>query len=111
MLLRIVVITVLAGTGIMFNTPSPAAGGEQTQQQAQQRIFGSQLMTPRERAEYRAKLRAAKTLEERQKIRAEHHRQMLERAKERGVTLPEMPPPGGGMMGPGGGMGGMGPPR
>jgi len=57
-------------------------------------------------------MRAAKTAEEREKIRAEHHERMKVRAKERGVKLPDEPPARGGMMGPGGGMGpgsGMGP--
>ena len=49
-------------------------------------------------------MRAAKTEQEREKIRNEHHEQMMARAKERGVTLPDVPPAGGGMMGPGGGM-------
>ncbi|MHB0985771.1 MAG: hypothetical protein ACYC05_09300 [Sulfuricella sp.] len=108
---------------------SPAVFGEepgQTQKQVQTRqqeqIYGSQLMTPEERTAYRARMRAAKTQEEREKIRAEHHEQMKVRAKEKGVTLPDMPPamgggmgpggggmgPGGGGMGPGGGMGGGG---
>ncbi len=66
-------------------------------------IYGYQLMTPQERNEYRAKMRAAKTAEEREAIRAEHHAAMSARAKERGVTLPEQPPARGGGMGPGGG--------
>ncbi len=77
--------------------------------QAQQQIYGSQLMTRRERIEYRARMRAAKTARERERIRAEHHRQMQERARERGFKLPDTPPPGGAGMGPGGGGGGMGP--
>jgi len=81
-------------------------------------IYGSQLMTQQERNEYRARMRAAKTEQEREQIRNEHHKQMQVRAKERGVTLPDVPPPRGsgqgrGMgPGPGGGMGpgnGMGP--
>lgn len=81
--------------------------------QAQEPIYGSQLMTRQERIEHRNKMRSLKTPEERQAYRAEHHRLMQERAKERGVTLPDMPPPRGpgmGMgMGPGGGPGpGMG---
>jgi hypothetical protein len=74
-------------------------------------VYGSQIMTQQERIEHRNKMRAAKTLEEREQVRADHHRQMVERAKERGVTLPDEPPARGGM-GPGGGMGlggGMGP--
>ena len=62
-------------------------------------------MTRQERIEFRAKMRSAKTAEERERIRAEHHEQMMVRAKERGVTLPDEPPARGGGMGPGGGMG------
>jgi hypothetical protein len=90
---------------------------DQTRNQDQ--IYGSQLMTQEERMEYRNRMRNAKTLEEREQIRKEHHEQMRVRAKEKGVTLPDEPPargrgmgPGKGMgpgMGPGGGAGGMGP--
>jgi Spy/CpxP family protein refolding chaperone len=48
-------------------------------------------MTPQERAEHRDKMRSLKTAEERQKFREEHHKQMEQRAKERGVTLPDAP--------------------
>lgn len=68
-------------------------------------IYGSQLMTQQERNEYQAKMRTAKTPEEREQIRKEHHNQMQARAKERGVTLPDEPPARGDGMGPGGGMG------
>lgn len=76
-------------------------------------IYGSQLMTQQERDEYRAKMRSSKTAEERERLRYEHHEQMQERAKERGITLPAQPPtPGGGGMrnnvAPNGGMGGGG---
>lgn len=54
-------------------------------------VYGWQLMTPEERDAYRAKLRAAKTANERAKIRAEHHKEMEARTKERGVTLPPGP--------------------
>ena len=85
---------------------------EQTEERirAEQQVFGSRLMTEQERVEYRANLDAAKTIEERERIRAEHHQQMLERAREHGVTLPDEPPSGGGGgmrkdNGMGGGMG------
>lgn len=86
----------------------------QTQDQIrdQDRIYGSQLMTEQERMEYRNRMRAAKTAEEREQIRKEHHERMKVRAKEQGLTLPDEPPYPGGGMGPGpgpGGMGGMGP--
>ena len=70
-------------------------------------IYGSQLMTKQERMEYRTRMRNAKTKEEREQIRKEHHEQMKLRAKEKGVTLPDEPPAQG--MGAGKGMGqGMG---
>lgn len=79
--------------------------------QAAPTIYGSQLMTRQERIEHRNRLREMKTEEERNAYRLEHHKRMQERARERGVTLPDAPPPRGGGkgrgMGPG--MGGMGP--
>lgn len=84
---------------------------QQTQTQAQERVYGYELMTPGERSEYQNRMRAATTQQEREKIRLEHHRNMQERAKAQGKTLPDMPPAG---MGPGGGTGpggGMGPGR
>lgn len=63
----------------------------QVQDQSRTRIYGSQLMTPAERAAYRERMRSAKTRAERNRIRAEHHKAMQERARQRGVTLPNMP--------------------
>ena len=84
--------------------------------QVTQQIYGYQLMTPEERTEYRAKMRSTQTAEERQQVCEEHHAKMLERAKEKGVTLPAAPRCGAGRLGPrrGGGRGpgggpGMGP--
>ena len=85
--------------------PEPAPAKAQTPEP--EPIYGSQLMTQQERAEYRAKMSAAETVEEQEQIRKEHHEQMKERAQARGVTLPDEPPARGGGMGPGGG--GMGP--
>jgi hypothetical protein len=64
-------------------------------------IYGSQLMTEQERLEYRNTLRNAKTSEEREQFRQQHHERMLLRAKEKGVILPDVPPATGGGMGPG----------
>ena len=91
--------------GVFAADQLPAQDRIQTQKQ--ERIYGSQLMTPQERADYRAKMHAAKTPEERENIRKEHHALMQARAKERGIILPDQPPAKGGGMGPGGG--GMGP--
>lgn len=99
-----------------------AIGGVASGAMADDTVYGSQLMTNQERMEYRNKLNASKSAEEREQIRLQHHEQMKLRAKQQGVTLPDVPPaqggamgrgmgPGGGGMGPGGGMGGMGPGR
>jgi hypothetical protein len=83
-----------------------AQSRDQTQSRVDEPIFGSQLMTEQERIEHRNRMRSLKTYEEREAFRLEHHKKMLERAKARGVMLPEEPMPRGGMMmGPGGGMG------
>ncbi len=50
-------------------------------------IHGYELMTDQERNAQRERMRAAKTLQERDRIRAEHRVQMDARAKERGVTI------------------------
>lgn len=88
----------------------PAQATSQIQNQTQ--IYGSQMMTEQERMEYSAKMQNAKTAEEKEKIRLEHHEQMKQRAEEKGVTLSDEPPTqrGGGMgpHGPGMGKGGMG---
>jgi len=75
---------------------------DQSQTEEQEPVYGSQLMTEQERAEFRTRMRTARTPEEREQIRAEHHQLMQERAKERGLTLPDEPPARGGGMGPGG---------
>lgn len=84
--------------------PAPVEEKAPAQEQ-KQKIYGSQLMTQQERVEYRAKMRFAKTVEEQEQIRNEHHEVMRERAKARGVALPDEPPVRGGGMGPGGGKG------
>lgn len=93
--------------------PVPAIQAQDKPKAKTEAIYGYQMMTPQERDEHRAKMGAAQTQEERERIRAEHHALMKERAKERGITMPDQPPArgmGGGMgpsggMGPGGGMG------
>lgn len=82
---------------------------DRTQLQIQDQIYGSQLMTPAERDEYRARMRTLQTEEERNAFRLQHHEQMQERARLKGLKLPDQPPmqrlgPG---PGPGGGAGPM----
>lgn len=56
---------------------------------AKEPIYGNQLMTQYEKAVYRSKLLVAKTPKEQEQIRSEQRKQMQERAKARGVTLPD----------------------
>ena len=60
-------------------------------------VYGSQIMTQQERTEYRNRMRQTTTQQEREHIRSQHHEQMRERAREKGVTLPEDLPVRGGM--------------
>ena len=60
---------------------------------ADEPISGSHMMTEQERVEHQARMRAAKTAEERERIRAEHHEAMQSRARAQGLTLPDTPPP------------------
>lgn len=110
-LITATIATLLSGAAFAQQGGLPAIGDDAP-------IYGAQMMTEQERIEHRNRLRSAKTLEEREQIRNEHHERMVTRARERGITLPEEPPMRGGMgaggagMGPGGGMGpkgGMGP--
>lgn len=98
-------VSVLAGTLILAAGITQAADQVQdkTQDKAQDRtrmqdqIYGSQLMTQPERMEHRLKMRSFKTDQEREAYQLEHHKRMQERAKEKGVTIPDEP-----MMKPGG---------
>lgn len=96
MIKRALIISVLAAA-LSLSIGSTFAADQQEQ------IYGSQLMTQQERMEYRTKMRAVETAEEREQIRKEHHELMKARAKDQGVTLPDEPPDRGGGMGPGGG--------
>ena len=61
-------------------------------------IYGSQLMTQHELQLHKQQMQAAKTPEERARIREENHERMRLRAKEKGINLPENPPAKGGHM-------------
>ncbi len=70
---------------------SPDQGGGQPVGNPQQ-VYGAELMTEQERNEHREKMRSMKTEEERNAYRAQHHEEMQQRARERGLTLPDEPP-------------------
>jgi len=81
-------------------------GQDQSRQQNQNQVYGSELMTQQERDDYRAQMNAARTDQERTQIRQAHHDQIKERARQQSVSLPDEAPAYGktpGMM-PGGGM-------
>lgn len=103
-------LTLSALSGALALSIGLAIAVEPAAEPAKEQVYGSHLMTPKERAAHRAKLRAATTFEEKARIRAEQHERMRERAQQLGVEIPETPPAIGGGMGPGprGGMG-MGP--
>ena len=88
----------LLGVGAQAQDQTRDQIRDQTQDQTRellrdQNIYGYQLMTPAEREQYRARMRAAQTNEERERIRAENHERMEARAREKGVNLPDVPPP------------------
>lgn len=79
----------LLSVGLLFISPVA---------QSETQVYGSQLMTQQERIEHRNTLRNLKTQTEREQYRIQHHKKMQERAKARGVTLPDMPQSGGNRM-------------
>jgi hypothetical protein len=95
--------SVLAQDNVQSKTP----GQMRAKDSSTYAIYGSQLMTNAERNEYRIHMRSLKTKQEREAYRLEHHKLMQERAREKGLTLPELPPAMGKGKGPGPGPGGM----
>jgi hypothetical protein len=91
---------IVAGAILALSSGAIAQTPASTQVQTQQRVYGSQLMTVQERNDYRQQMRALKNPQERDQFRSEHHTKMQEPAKERGVTLPDAPPPQGRGAGP-----------
>ena len=85
---------------------------EQTQAQDQKMIYGWELMSVKERNEHHEKMMSMKTEQERTAYMEEHHKLMQDRAREKGVELPDAPmmrgtgPRSGGGQGIGGGGGG-----
>lgn len=107
--LALVLATAVSLSGAIATFPAEAQEQtrdqtqDQTQLRTQDQIYGSQLMTPAEREEYRARLRTMRTEEEREMFRLQHHQQMQERARAKGMVLPVEPPIR--RMGPGPGAG------
>ena len=86
-------------SAIAFAAVPSVHAQDQTRAQTQTYIFGSQLMTNAERTAYRTKMRALKTIAEKDAFRLEHHELMKVRAAEKGITLPDAPMAGKGTQG------------
>lgn len=72
--------------------PGPGAGqgpgpGIMGRRWSRERMYGTRLMTLEERQEHMQKMWNAKTVDERSKIRDEHRKLMLERAKQQNYKL------------------------
>ena len=58
---------------------------------AVEEIYGWNMMTEQERVQHRETIHNLKTKEERERYQTAHHNKMQERAKERGLSMPDMP--------------------
>ena len=93
------IIISVSTAAVMLAAAIDASGQQQVQQreQAQSRtqeragkreiIPGSELMTSKEREDYRRRSAAAKTEADKEKVRADHIKAMQERARLRGLEL------------------------
>lgn len=82
-------IAVSAAAAVVMLTATMEVIGQQQAPVKREIIPGSELMTSQERERYRQRMRGAKSPEEEEAIRAEHRKQMQERARLRGLRLPE----------------------
>ncbi len=64
-------------------------GGMGMQRWSRERMFGAPMMTLEERQAHQREMWNAKTVEERNKIRDAHRKQMLERAKQQNYKVDE----------------------
>ena len=87
-----VVVAAIISYSAKAQSTAAAPPAASTTKSSEQPIYGSQLMTDRERQEHRDKIRAAKTDAERDQIRKTHHDLMKARAQAKGITLPDDPP-------------------
>jgi hypothetical protein len=98
---RIVAGTLLAAAALVTSMSSSAqqpSGSATTPPQAtgQPRPQRPQILTQEERDQFRQRMQAAKTPEERAKVRDEMRVAVEQRAKEKGITLPQRSMHGGG---------------
>ena len=80
---------------VLFSLPALATDTEQTPSSTDQKrelIYCADFMTHEERVAYRARMRAAKTPEQRAEVRMAHKEDMQTRARERGLDPIECVP-------------------
>lgn len=95
-LLTVTALGTLLGTGVAFAQNqghmqlAMQSPGRSSMQQFMPKhdIYGYKLMSPEQINAYRARMRAAKTPQERQGIRAAHAEEMQARARQRGLPIP-----------------------
>jgi hypothetical protein len=80
----------LAAAGLLLGAAPYAFAEEDTAP-----IYGQQLMTQEEQEQYRARMRALETEQERAALREQHRKDMQGRARERNVELPDVAAPAG----------------
>ena len=78
-------------TLISFSTSTLFASDDDYDDDYKEHVYGWELMSDEEFSEHRDKMRSLETREERQAYRKEHHEEMMKRAKEKGVELPDCP--------------------
>jgi len=97
-------MTKIKSCAVLIGTAALAFVGMGT---ALAQTYGSQLMSPEERAQHRSTMRSLPP-SEREAYRAEHHEAMEQRGESMGLTVPDQPPAYGrgyGRRGPGYGYG------
>ena len=91
-----------SGTSDTSGMSGNSSTGADTSASSDQDIYGAEIMTPAERAEFRSKMQSAKSSQERERLRVDHQAAMQSRAKQRGITLSDDPAAG---QSPGSGVG------
>lgn len=70
----------------LFALFSPQAIADQTSATP---VFGESLMSPAEIADFKTKLSSSISVEDRKRIETEHHEKMIQRARWKGMVLPQ----------------------
>jgi len=84
------IFTVLLVTLIASTCVSDASAKGWRWQGNQKNTYGWQLMTPEERTEHQSKMRSFTDYDACREYVDDHHKQMEERAREKGITPPVM---------------------